>query len=616
MDAQVDLYQTLDLLQDRNIIAWILKNEIKNERGIPISFNDHAFMIDPYLDWTPEQASRKASQCGWSVMTNIKLFYAAKHGIPGHDVTEANVIYTLPSDADVNAFVPSKTNLLIANNPIIRQYIKDDTKGAKDVDSIQRKQIGNSMVYFKGTRSKTAAIMLTADLRIHDESDRSDQTTIDQYESRVSSSRYKGNWTFSNPSAPNMPADLLFQASDQKYWFIRCEFCGKWQYLDWYKLSEYELFYNSSNPHCFVDDTDSPTFGCYVCGHCGRAITDDVRRRGQWINKKVSPISGYWVSQFMYPWISAKQLLVTEANKSKAYFMNFVRGLPYVGSDVVVDAQTIVQNLVLQDNYQWTRGHVAMGVDNGDVKHYVIGDETGIFEVGKTKDWAVIEEKIRKYEPICVIDLNPYPAKPRELAVKYRPVGSSRWRVYCSFYIDESKNYELIDWGTDEKAHMVYPVRNMLFDELIDYIATGNMKFYGHKTKFEEYIAHWETMYRADMLGTQKLTEALVPDITKQVQGKWLSSTGMDHFAHATLYYYVALSKIIGRGGKVISSQSEPTNRLQQVMGSIPTVPVQAKDAFGNDKPNTMVPTRAYIPNIAGLQKKVRKSAAVSDTIR
>jgi hypothetical protein len=474
-----------------------------------------------------------------------------------------------------------------------------DENGKVDTDSIQRKKVGNSMVYFKGTRSKTAALMLSSDLNIHDESDRSEQSIIAEYESRLANSMYKGRWIFSNPSAPNMPADLMFLDSDQKHWFIKCEHCGHWQYLDWFKLSEYEF---TKSMHTFVDDTK----GLYVCGSCALPITDENRLRGRWVRKyQDKKASGYWVSHFMYSWISAADLLNVERKKNKAYFMNFVRGLPYIGSDVIVDAQTIVNNMVL-DKREWKKGEVAMGVDNGDIKHVVIGDKEGIIEVFKTRSWDDVERAIQKYEPVCVIDLNPYPAKPRELAAKYRPKEKHRWRVYCSFYIMQSKNYELIEWGMDDKAHMVYPVRNLLFDDLISYIHNGNMKFFGPKTYFEEYISHWETMYRGDFVGTRRADEVGLGSPQQPMQGVWLSSTGNDHYAHATLYYYVALSKIISGGGQVI--QQQPS--LQQVrkeLGGIPTVP-DINNGVQTQK-------RSFIPVLSSLGKVKKTSGAASDKV-
>lgn len=624
----------LEKLESTNIIAWVMKHGIKNERGAPITFDKHSFMIDPWLDWTPLQGVRKASQCGWSTMTNFKLFYAAKFGIPNYGLPAANVIYTLPSDSDVQGFVPSKTNLMIQNNPVIVDYMRDESGNKIDVDSIQRKKIGGSMVYFKGTRSKTAALALTADLNIHDESDRSEKFIIDEYESRLATSMYKGRWIFSNPSAPNMPADLLYLDSDQKHWFVKCEHCGHWQYLDWYKLSQHE--FRSGSLHCFVDDSEhdldgrrNPRYGQYVCGKCSFALSDQNRLRGKWVKKVADKeASGYWVTHFMYSWITAKQLLNTERTKSKSYFMNFVRGLPYVGSDVTVDAQTIVNNIVLTPA-NWQKGKVGMGIDNGDIKHYIIGmmledGNLGIFEIGKTKDWAVIEGLINKYEPAFVVDLNPYPNKPRELITRFRADNGKQHRGWASYYIEQSKNYDLVDWGEGDKAHMVYPVRNMLFDELINFIAAGNLKFMNSKPYWEEYISHWETMYRGDFVGTRKAGEISMGEPHEQARGVWLTSTGMDHYCHATLYFYVAMSKIVSGAGQVLKGRQEPIAQIARELGGIPTVPVATPLPVSQIQTieGVQQPVQYQQPQIKGriesglvIPRGTRKSGATSDTL-
>lgn len=552
----------LDQIENEDILAWIFNRNICNERGEPISFDNHAFMMDPYRDWTPRQGVRKGSQCGWSVMTNIKLFYAARFGIPGYGIKAANVIYTLPSDSDVNMFVPSKTNLLIKNNETISNFLRDESGNRPDADSIQRKKIGQAMVYFKGTRSKTAAIMLTADLNIHDEADRSEPAIIDEYESRVGASLYQGRWIFSNPSAPGMPADAMFEEGDQKHWFITCTHCGHRQYLDWIPLSEHEFVANQL--HCYVDDEK----GHYICSRCGQIISDDNRKRGNWIRKYQSKdTSSYWVSQFMYPWVSCKKLLETRRTKSTSYFMNFVRGLPYVGSDVVVDGKTIVANMILQKP-EYQRGRVAMGIDVMNELYFVIGNEQGIFHIGKTKKWEDIQQLIDQYDPYCVVDLNPYPAAARQLAERNR-------RVWCSYYIEESKNFELIDWGSGDKVNMVYPVRNLLFDDLISYIAHGQMKFFGPKGDWIEYIAHWERMYRADMIGDRLASEygesAAAPP-GKVMRGVWRATSKEDHWCHATLYYYVALSRMRTGQAKILSSQSAD-QIIRQHLGGVPVSP-------------------------------------------
>lgn len=582
--------ELLSLIEDQNIIAWMMNHNIKTERGYTFDFDTFSFMIDPYLDWTPEQAARKCSQVGWSVKVNLQLFYASQYGIPGYEVEAANVIYTLPSDKDVSDFVPSKTDLLIANNPILQSYIKGES--SDNVNAITRKKLGNSMVYFKGTKSKTAALMITSDLNIHDEADRSEPVIVDQYESRVGTSKYKGIWKFSNPSYPNAPSDKAYLKSDQKHWFICCERCGHWQYLDWYKLSEFEL---KKDNHCFVDDVN----GFFVCSNCTFPISDENRKRGRWVKKyQDKSISGYWVSHFMCSWMSCKKILETEKDKSKAYFMNFVAGKPYAGSDVIIDESLIVKNIVL-DDHKWVPGRVAMGIDSGDVKHFVIGDEQGIFHIGKTRSWADIDLLIRKYQPYFVVDLNPYPRQAKELVQTYR-------HGWCSFYVDDRRTLELMEWGDGDKMRMVYPNRERIIDELINYIVDGGIKFFRSKEYWIEYIAHWLTMYQADMIG-DKVIASDTDGVTSGEQGLkllrkvWLSS-GEDHFPHATVYFYCALSRMIAGGGKILRSHADALKAIQQNFGSVKTAPIV--------EDNRMQPTKTFIPKNIG--KPARKKTSVS----
>lgn len=586
----------LEQIQDENIIAWIINNDIKTERGQSFDFEKFSFMIDPYLDWTPQQGTRKCSQIGWSVMTNLKLFYAAKFGIPGYmPHLGANVIYTLPSDEDVNMFVPSKTDLLVQNNLVLKEYIRDASKAGKvDVDSIKRKQLGNSMVYFKGTRSRTAAIMLTADLLIHDEADRSEKHIIEQYESRTAQSLYKGKWIFSNPSVPNMPADVLYQLSDQKHWFIKCEHCGAWQYLAWVKTSEVTPYYDSADPHSFVDDKN----GLYICGKCTAPISDENRMRGKWVAKNKSNISGYWVTHLMCSWISCKELLFLEKTKTKDYFMNFVLGLPYIGSDTVVDSQTIVNNIVLDDP-AWVRGQVSLGVDNGDIKHWVLMNAKGVFAYGKTKSWDTIEALIKKYDPWTVIDLNPYPTKARELAKKYR-------KVRCSFYVDNNKSLNLFEFGDNKGTNMVYPARERMMDWLVEYIASGNLPFLRAKAYWEEYISHWETMYRAELIGQKKADEAnSMARALGQVRSSWLSSTGMDHYCHATLYAAIGYIRLLGGQAQVLKGgTSQNLAAISRELGGVKKAVVTNEQ--GQQVINKTIPD---LTRLALLKKKKRSGA-------
>jgi len=150
---------------------WIEKYKIKNEAGLPIEFDKHYFMRDLYNDMSPFQVWLKPPQVGATVAQILKtLWMAKKKGL--------DIIYTLPTQADVNDMAGGKVNRLIAQNPILSQWVKDH-------DTVEQKSVGKQIIYYRGTFSNKQAMMVSSDLNVHDEVDASDATVITQYETRL-----------------------------------------------------------------------------------------------------------------------------------------------------------------------------------------------------------------------------------------------------------------------------------------------------------------------------------------------------------------------------------------------------------------------------------------------
>ena len=330
--------------------------------------------------------------------------------------------------------------------------------------------------------------------------DRSDQTVLQQYESRLDASLFKGRWFYSNPSNPNTLSQKLYEQSDQKHWFIKCGHCNYWQYLDfWKNVKE----------------------GNYVCSKCNGIITDDDRRNGQWVKKyKNRAISGYWISHLICPWKTARE--IEEASKKdKTYFYNFVLGLPYRGSDIVVDKDTILKNIDTQENL---KVHNVIGVDQGIKKHYVLMNEQGVFKVGMTEDWRDIERLINEYDIECgVFDGMPDITEPRKLRDKY--LG----KIWLSFFKRDVKKANFISW--DKITHSVYSDRTKIIQQTIDQFYNRQIRFQMDIRDLEEYIKHWASLYKIvekDQMGIE--------------QDIW-ESDGEDHWAMAQIYAILALQR-------------------------------------------------------------------------
>jgi len=487
-DAKKNEYNTDHL----SILTWIINNNIKTEKGEIIDFKDRLFLLDILTDWSQEIVIKKCAQIGGSVTFNIKaLFATLKLGW--------NTIYTFPTDSDVNEFVNTKTNMIIRNNPVF---------GEMSSDNVQRKTLGDRTLFFKGTVSKTAAIMTTADLLIHDEASRSDQLVLDTMKSRVKASKFKGRWLFSNPTTDKDAIDIAWNKSDKKEWHIVCGGCKTEQVMTF--------------PESIKVNKHDISRTRYTCKVCDAMITDDMRRNGYW--KALSPgkkISGYHISLFMAPWVTAKEIY-DDSKAEQAYFYNFVLGEPYVPTDFEVSKRLILDNWTPKD---LRTGKYFLGVDVGNIKHYVLGSEYGILKVGKFSKWSDLDELIKLYSPVMVIDAMPDNTMSKYYVENYRA-------TYMSYFKENRDNPKLtVWWGTGDRRGIVYSNRNRVIDELIDVLLRAKILFgLDNHSEIYTYLNHWESLRKVkskDRHGAETY--------------EWESTNGQDHFVFATLYYYLAV---------------------------------------------------------------------------
>lgn len=480
-------------ITEYSILGWVMKHKIKNEKDEVLDFRDRLFLLDILTDWSEEIVIKKCSQVGGSVVFNIKaLFALMKLGW--------NIIYTMPTDSDVEEFVKTKTNEIIKAN----RHVFEDMSS----DSVYLKQINKRNLFFKGTISKTAAISTSSDCNIHDEASRSDQKQLDTYKSRQKASKYKRRWLFSNPTTEKDSIDQSWKKSDQKEWVVTCNNAHE-SILKWPESIDVER-------------------KAYICSECSVALSNEQRRLGKWVAQNPgAAISGYHISHLMAPWISAAQI-IEDSEADQEYFYNFVLGEPYAPGDLRVSASTILDNWTPKD---LSKGKVwYLGVDVGNVKHYVLGTELGVVKVGRFTKWQDLDDMMRMYKPRLVID-----AMPDNTMAKY--FVETYEMAEMSFFQENRTNPKtIVWWGEDtgnpqtSKKGIVYSNRNRVIDAMIDAILNAKILF-GIETNAElrRFIKHWETLRRI------KVTD------TKGIESyEWDSTTGEDHYVFATLYFYLA----------------------------------------------------------------------------
>jgi len=435
---------------------WIEKHHIKNEVGIPIEFKDRKFLKAIYDDMSPLQAILKAPQIGLTTTQIIKSLYVAKK-------LQKQIIYTLPTSEDIKDMAGGKVNRVIAQNPVLLEWVKDHS-------TVEQKSVGGSIIYYRGTWTSKAAMMVSSDLNIHDETDASNRETIVQYETRLAAKNTGWRWYFSHPSIVGNGIDEYWQKSDMKEWFILCSTCKEWQFMEW-PLS--------------VDQQRM----CYQCKFCGGIITDQDRREGHWRKKfPEAEFSGYHIPQLICPWIPASKIVKDFKEKEAQYFHNFVLALPYADNKSKVTLETIKG--LLTDERQY-KGRILFGVDTGIKIRWTYGDMNGLIEMGECDNYKELQREVDKHKDwIMVIDQGGDIIGVREFA------ENNQGKVFLCTFVQDKKSMNLIKWGEGEEYGRVLVDRNRMIQLVVDEMNDKRILLYGNLEKWWNMWLHWSHMYR------------------------------------------------------------------------------------------------------------------------
>lgn len=514
--------------------TWILQNEIKNEVGTPIDFDKRPWLKAIYNDLTPWQVFLKPPQIGATVMNTLKSLWVAKN-------LRRQIIYTLPTQGDVQDMVGGSFNRIIAQNPILMDWVADH-------DTIEQKSVGDSMIFYRGTFTQKQAMMVPSGLNIHDEVDASDPQVITQYETRLQAQEDGGwRWYFSHPSLAGHGVDVYWQQSDKKEWYITCPHCKEEQVMSW------------------PDNVDIGK-ACYICSHCKETLPNDSRINGVWKNQDGTEwtgqieggykFSGWHVSQLML-WNKSAQDIINAFNdplKDQQYFYNYVLGYPYVSSDDRIEPKVVLRNCVDVVNDQ--EGRSIIGADTGHGIHYVIMNKDGVFfyehahEITATKTpYDVIRKHLEHFKKsIAVFDQGGDLIGVRQLQQEYPG------RVFLCFYNKDKKSIDMVEWGKDDEYWKVRVDRNRMMTLLVEQLRdTGRLRLNGTPEEWAEFAEMFGNIYRERLVVREQKGK---DDKTLYGSEYVWKRNGPDHFCHALLYAVVGLQRYGTEMAKVVGEHA------------------------------------------------------------
>lgn len=497
-------------LENRNIHLFLEEHQIKTENGSVLDFHNHPFLWDIYQDRSTKICCKKAAQIGYSTLSINKLLWTVKN-------QGADAIYCLPTANDVHDFVGGKVNRIIQQNPVYQAWTADK-------DAVEQKKVGDNVVYFRGTWTQRAALMVSAKLLAMDELDRSNMEVVEQYDSRQQHETNPIKWAFSNPSIPFFGVDKYWQLSDKQEWFVQCDDCKEWQTLTW------------------PDNVDQEQ-GMYICKHCYYELTDEARRKGEWRPTAEGEWRGYHISLMMAPWVPAARIVEYAKTKTPEYFHNFVLGEPYAAPGSRPSEEDILGNCT-ETKPERIETPIVIGVDPGLPIWWVAGNKTGAFALGHCNDYSDIERMMHKWpNAIAVIDQGGDLVGSRKLREQFPG------RVYLAAYRTDRATYSLIDWNTANETGTVRIDRNRLISIVFEEFKERRMPLWGTRAEWTPLWHHIANVYR--------VTE----DNSIGVPVHRWERQGPDHYLHAFCYMRSGLSKY-GDVGEIVRPNATASQEL------------------------------------------------------
>jgi hypothetical protein len=556
-------YTIEEIIQAANLIPhlWVEQNKIVTESGQPIEFKNRRFLKAIYDDFSPKIAILKPPQIGATIMNCLKALYVA------HELHK-DIVYTLPTQSDVQDIVGGSFNRIIAQNKILQIWVHDH-------DTIEQKSVGESLIRFRGTFSPKQATMVPASLLIHDEVDSSDPEVLTLYQTRLEAQvgeENKWRWYFSHPSLAGHGVDVYWQKSDKKEWHITCPACRNEDHMRW--------------PENVDMDRE-----IYVCAKCKAELPTEARINGRWKNQDGVPwkgkveggyeFSGWHSSQLMLYNKSAKEIInaFRDPLKTKQYFYNYVLGLPFIGSDDRIEPSVVLRNCVDVTNGQ--EGINIIGADTGHGIHYVIMNAEGAFyydhetTITATKTpYDVIRDHLLRFERSrAVFDQGGDLIGVRKLREEFPG------RVFLCFYRRDRKTNDIITWGEKDKFGEVYVDRNEMMTLVVDQLRdTGRIRLNGTKDEWEDFAQMFDNIYR------EKVVVAETPgkDNPDLYGARYVwKRNGPDHYCHAFLYAIVGLSRFSKQMAKVVTNDdvwagTPKERRLDYIARTSPEAPMDS----------------------------------------
>lgn len=487
-----------------------------------MTFHDKPYLHRLYLDQHDYIVLKKAVQMyctEWAVCEALSL---AERGY--------SVFYVLPKYSLRNTFVRNRIDPNLALVPHYKELVR---KSRGDADSVAIKHFGSGTIKFVSSGTLSDFSEHPADAYIIDELDYCNQSNIAYAEDRLEASELKARRKLGNPTLENFGIDLEFEETDQKEWMVKCEHCGEWQELDFFKGV---VRINDEGKYEPIDREWEPSLGRdmhFYCKKCSLPL-DRMSEHSCWVSKRDSDRSGYHLHHLMRHPVSPEDYVVASVcaeffesknNPTKLQlFYNSKLGLAYEARGEGLSG-TFWKEMLSEYELPEDIEDTVAGVDVGNVLHVVINywptdsDSLHVW-CGVVDDFEELGRILKRYGVrSCAIDAAPETKKARELQQKL-------WNevdIWLCYYVETARSNVLKEPQIDFSERVVKLDRTTSIDEMIShYIRNHSLP---HQIQAnEEYLKQMQVPKR----------------VRDEVGGVTRWTKGVDHYFHAENYAYWA----------------------------------------------------------------------------
>lgn len=528
--------RTIDKFTVADVPRWIEENTTL--RMQPFSFKNHEFQKKILSDTSQEVVVRKPSQVGLTEATmRLALATAAIRDY-------YTIIYTLPTSTLVTRMFSPRVDQVLTESPKLRALMNHES-----VDNTALKEIGTSKMYMQGSTSTSSPISIPADELIHDELDFSDPSIIEQYQSRLTASKYKVKKKFSTPTVPGYGVSAAFDESRRHYNFVKCNHCNHYFMPDYYKhvkIPDYTGELQDITKTMLATLRWQETF--IICPKCGKEPSLQLEHR-EWVCENPTEnyiAAGYQVTPFDAPNVIDLSYLVQASTmyERRSQFVNFNLGLPTEDKETALGIDELRGAIVPRSGV--TGASYVMGIDVGHIYYVTVAalmpnGSLLIVHTEKVPMQTIRErrrELVQKYMPrITVVDAFPHGETVYSMQQEDKNLFAAVYTDMRSVELFQVRDKDEEDEKGQLQLRQVNVNRNYAFDVLMEDVRAGRVKKLTDEND-TEWVEHMADMKRVPQFRRNS-------DEVRYVWSK--SAGGDDHFHHSLLYTKIA-SQMLGVG--------------------------------------------------------------------